>query len=234
MASVTGKTSIKIDELINSQIIDVTIDVAGNLLFETRGGAVINAGQVAPRESPIFTGNPQAPTPLDSDDDSSIATTEFVKNLLALLSFAPLDSPVFTGTPTAPTPDTADNDTSIATTAFVKAQHTDSGWTAFPFAAAYQSYPGTEYVCQYRRIDKLVSSRGIFRLTSGANLAANTSYMIGTLPAGVRPSKQEWAMVPTNLQTVSARLIIATTGDVTVISPSVVAYISINHAWLID
>ena len=68
--------------------------------------------------SPIFTGNPTAPTPLATDDDTSIATTAFVKDQ----GYATLASPIFTGDPTAPTPATADNDTSIATTAFVKAQ----------------------------------------------------------------------------------------------------------------
>jgi len=68
--------------------------------------------------SPTFTGNPTAPTPATSDNDTSIATTAFVK----AQGYAPLASPTFTGNPTAPTPTTADNDTSIATTAFVKAQ----------------------------------------------------------------------------------------------------------------
>lgn len=33
--------------------------------------------------SPVFTGNPTAPTPVDGDDDTSIATTAFVKSVLA-------------------------------------------------------------------------------------------------------------------------------------------------------
>ena len=66
--------------------------------------------------SPIFTGNPTAPTPVTSDNDTSIATTAFVK----AQGYAPLASPAFTGNPTAPTAALADNDTSIATTAFVQ------------------------------------------------------------------------------------------------------------------
>jgi hypothetical protein len=95
----------------------------------------------APLASPVFTGDPQAPTPLTADNDTSIATTAFVKaqgystvtlpitesnvtNLVSdLAAKAPLASPVFTGDPQAPTPLTADNDTSVATTAFVKAQN---------------------------------------------------------------------------------------------------------------
>jgi hypothetical protein len=76
------------------------------------------AGVGAPLMSPVFTGDPQAPTPATADNDTSIATTAFVK----AQAYAPLASPVLTGDPQAPTPATADNDTSIATSAFVKAQ----------------------------------------------------------------------------------------------------------------
>lgn len=70
--------------------------------------------------SPVFTGDPQAPTPATADNDTSIATTAYVKANLAL--YATLASPVLTGDPQAPTPLATDNDQSIATTAFVKTQ----------------------------------------------------------------------------------------------------------------
>lgn len=72
--------------------------------------------------SPTFTGDPKAPTPAPGDDDTSIATTAFVTDglALALAGYAPLASPVFTGNPTAPTPSPGDKDTSLATTAFVQ------------------------------------------------------------------------------------------------------------------
>jgi hypothetical protein len=41
-------------------------------------------GLKAPLASPAFTGNPTAPTPAVSDDDTSIATTGFVKDIAAL------------------------------------------------------------------------------------------------------------------------------------------------------
>ena len=72
----------------------------------------------APLASPILTGNPQAPTPATTDNDTSIATTNYVK--LNLLSYATLASPILTGNPQAPTPITTDNDTTIATTAYVQ------------------------------------------------------------------------------------------------------------------
>lgn len=76
-----------------------------------------NALNTAPKDSPVFTGNPTAPTPAIDDDDFSIATTGFVKDQ----AYAPLASPALTGNPTAPTPAPGDNDTSIATSAFVTA-----------------------------------------------------------------------------------------------------------------
>lgn len=72
----------------------------------------------APLVSPVFTGNPTVPTQPTSDNDTSAASTAFVKAVVA--SYAPLASPIFTGNPTAPTQTAGDNDTSIATTAFVQ------------------------------------------------------------------------------------------------------------------
>ena len=71
----------------------------------------------APINNPVFTGDPQAPTPLTADSDTSIATTGFVK----AQNYAPLIGPLFSGDPRAPTPAAGDNDTSIATTAFITA-----------------------------------------------------------------------------------------------------------------
>jgi hypothetical protein len=86
--------------------------------------------------SPTFTGDPVAPTPLTADNDTSIATTAYVKAQWFMssgsetdpvwnsdkASYALLASPSLTWDPTAPTPGTSDSDTSIATTAYVKAQ----------------------------------------------------------------------------------------------------------------
>jgi hypothetical protein len=69
----------------------------------------------APLASPVFTGNPTAPTPAIADNDTSIATTAFIK----AQNYAPIDSPVFTGNAQAPNPPVGDNDASIATTQFV-------------------------------------------------------------------------------------------------------------------
>lgn len=108
--------------------------------------SVSDIEDAAPTHNPVFTGNPTAPTPLTTDNDTTIATTAFVKANRAevvggasgdydtlgkiegliedidaeLLLRAPIASPAFTGNPTAPTPTLADDDTSIATSAFVK------------------------------------------------------------------------------------------------------------------
>jgi hypothetical protein len=74
----------------------------------------------APLASPIFTGDPQAPTPITNDNDNSIATTGYVQ--ASLVNYAPLASPSLTGTPIAPTASAATNSTQIATTAYVKSQ----------------------------------------------------------------------------------------------------------------
>jgi hypothetical protein len=113
------------------------LSFSGGILTVTAGGGNVNnvgtptVGQLAfwtdathiqgvtvayaPIADPVFTGDPKAPTPATGDNDTSIATTAFVK----AQGYAPLAGPVFTGDPQAPTPAANDNDTSIATTAWV-------------------------------------------------------------------------------------------------------------------
>jgi hypothetical protein len=77
----------------------------------------IDLSKYAPLASPALTGTPTAPTAASSTNSTQIATTEFVKAVLA--SYAPLADPALTGTPTAPTAGAGTNSTQIATTAFV-------------------------------------------------------------------------------------------------------------------
>lgn len=86
--------------------------VAGRTGAVTLG--VADVAGAAPKASPAFTGSPTAPTAPPEDDDTTIATTAHVKDVLG-------SSPVLGGNPTAPTPGTSDNDATIATTAFVRA-----------------------------------------------------------------------------------------------------------------
>ena len=124
-------------------------------VFARTGAVVAAAGDytvaqvtgAAPLAGPVFTGDPQAPTPATADNDTSIATTAFVKNqgyltvapvtsvfgrtgavvaasgdytVAQVTGAAPLVSPTFTGTPTAPTAAAGTNTTQVATTAFVQ------------------------------------------------------------------------------------------------------------------
>lgn len=107
-------------------------DVSGNPI---PGASAADLALKADINSPTFTGDPKAPTPAIGDNDTSIATTAWVKGLLTspdLSGFAPIASPTFTGDPKAPTPATSDNDTSIATTAFVKAVVSSVNFTPTP------------------------------------------------------------------------------------------------------
>jgi hypothetical protein len=90
-------------------------------------GIAVSSLGLASLASPIFTGDPQAPTPTTADNDTSIATTAFVKaqgyaTIASLASYAPLASPALTGSPTAPTAAVGTSTTQIATTAFVDAE----------------------------------------------------------------------------------------------------------------
>jgi Collagen triple helix repeat (20 copies) len=89
--------------------------VAGQVAEWVTSTTITGVSTYAKLASPVFTGNPQAPTPTVLDSSASIATTSWVNQQL----YAPKNSPVFTGDPQAPTAAIGDNDTSIATTAFV-------------------------------------------------------------------------------------------------------------------
>lgn len=70
-------------------------------------------------DSPTFTGDPQSVTFPKTDNDTTIATTAFVHDVVS--DYAPLDSAALIGTPTAPTVTPAtDASDAIATTQFVQ------------------------------------------------------------------------------------------------------------------
>lgn len=119
-------------------------------------GAVPSVSSLAPINSPVFTGVPQAPTPTIGDNSAKLATTAFVMDA----GFAPTASPHFTGGPTAPTPSPGDNDTSLATTAFVQAALTALVGSSF-------SLPG------YIQIGPILLQFGAYSLgTAGGDSAA--------------------------------------------------------------
>ncbi len=80
--------------------------------------------QKANLANPIFTGFPRAPTPLTNDNSTLIATTQYVKENIAVVNaaislLAPNNNPAFTGLVTAPTPPLNDSSIRVATTEFV-------------------------------------------------------------------------------------------------------------------
>lgn len=68
---------------------------------------------LAPINSPVFTGEPEAPTPASGDSSTNIATTAFVQQALTAL---------LAGSPTTTTQTPGTLNTTIATTAFVGAE----------------------------------------------------------------------------------------------------------------
>ena len=128
--------------------------------WNTRTGDVtlllsdITAAGGAPIASPVFTGNPAAPTRLAGDSSGGLATTAFVQQAIAgnpaVSSFntrtgavtlltadvlaaggAPLASPALTGTPTATTAPQGDVSNRIATDAFVSNALASGAVTSF-------------------------------------------------------------------------------------------------------
>jgi hypothetical protein len=84
---------------------------------------------IAPLANPHFTGDPQAPTPATTDNDTSLATTAFVRSAISTYSpppnlsgYAPLASPAFTGVPTAPNAAQNTDTVQLATCHFVNVE----------------------------------------------------------------------------------------------------------------
>ena len=132
----TPQTNDNSNRLATTEFVWDAVDCAIDAVLQTnlvttwngRGGDVLmtidditNAGG-APRDTPVFIGNPTAPTPAAADNSQSIATTAFVQAAITAAGgtiYAPLNSPVFTGVPTAPTAAPGSSTGQLATTAFV-------------------------------------------------------------------------------------------------------------------
>ena len=90
--------------------------------------------------SPVFTGVPEAPTPVAATNNTQIATTAFVNTAINNFGisagniYAPIASPTFTGVPAGPTATASANSNQLATTAFVQAQKIDTALSGTPTA----------------------------------------------------------------------------------------------------
>jgi hypothetical protein len=160
-------------EWINPTAPDFISSVSSPLAV-TSGNLTVDLSAYAPLASPVFTGDARAVTPATSDDDTSIATTAFVKAQGYLTSApvtsvagrtgaitlavadvsgaAPLASPVFTGDARAVTPSLSDNDTSIATTAFVKGQSYLTASALTPYAPLAGATFTGDVTCQTKLV----------------------------------------------------------------------------------
>lgn len=77
-----------------STLVKGVVKLAGDLGGTADLPTVPELASKAPLASPIFTGNPEAPTQIQSDDSNKIATTSFVKSAVAIqpsFSMAALD-----------------------------------------------------------------------------------------------------------------------------------------------
>lgn len=185
-------------------------------LYVRVGGA--NLEVLAPLESPVFTGNPRAPTPTVDDNDTSIATTAYVLGQASTVapsmdgaaavgtstrharadhvhptdtSRAPLVSPAFTGTPEAPTAPAGTTTTQIATTQFVAAALTPTAWAAPVLLNSWANYGGAYSDAGYYR-----DAAGVVHL-QGAIRNGTVGAASFTLPAGFRPAAAQAYAIPT-------------------------------------
>ena len=121
-----------------------------------------------------------ATTPATGDDDTSVATTAFVK----AQAYATLASPTFTGTVTLPagtvatTATQGDNDTSVATTAFVTtAANARASTAANTFTAAQAVTPSVQTSAGALDMDasNFIEVAGVSYNTTPTGLVVGTS-----------------------------------------------------------
>lgn len=70
----------------NVPFIGQQVTGAGGIVYQwdgTKWAAAVPSTAYAPIDSPTFTGDPKGPTPATGDNDTSLATTAFVKNVIA-------------------------------------------------------------------------------------------------------------------------------------------------------
>jgi hypothetical protein len=148
----TNTTQLATTAFVQAAITAIPANVSS---FNTRTGAVtlttadITGAGGAPAASPAFSGVPTAPTPVTASNDTTVATTSFVKSAIAaggVSSFnsrtgavtlnssdisavggALLASPGLTGVPTAPTAVAGTNTSQLATTQFVTSALASAG-----------------------------------------------------------------------------------------------------------
>jgi hypothetical protein len=74
---------------IDNVALTVPVAVVNGGTGSTNAAAALNTLGAAPLASPVFTGDPQAPTAATTDADTSLATTAFVHNVVATSCWSP-------------------------------------------------------------------------------------------------------------------------------------------------
>jgi len=209
--------------------------------------ATETASNYALLASPTFTGDPKAPTPAASDNDSSIATTAFVKaqgylttapvtsvagrtgaitlDVADVSGAAPTASPTLTGTPLSTTAAADTNTTQIATTAFVVGQASSTSPVMDGTAAV-----GTSL--KYARADHVHASD-----TSKADLASPTFTGTPSLPTGTTAVTQtagnNTTAVATTAFVTAAVPAFATVAQVVAANSTTTALAPVNQGFLL-
>ena len=209
--------------------------------------ATETASNYALLASPTFTGDPKAPTPAASDNDSSIATTAFVKaqgylttapvtsvagrtgaitlDVADVSGAAPTASPTLTGTPLSTTAAADTNTTQIATTAFVVGQASSTSPVMDGTAAV-----GTSL--KYARADHVHASD-----TSKANLDSPTFTGTPSLPTGTTAVTQtagnNTTAVATTAFVTAAVPAFATVAQVVAANSTTTALAPVNQGFLL-
>lgn len=133
---ISGETTGSIDAIISTNSVYSLVNQAfASLITEQTANMLF-----APINSPNFTGNSQAPTPLTGDFSTNIATTKFVQDvilttdnsgfltpLFAEQTFLPINSPSIMEFGEVPTASLGTSTDQIASTAFVNAQINANG-----------------------------------------------------------------------------------------------------------
>lgn len=193
--------------------------------------------QIAPLDSPSFTGIPKAPGYSGAADQiitlSHLSATQTVLQGF-IDSKAPLASPVFTGTPSAPTASAASNNTQISTTAFVK---TAVDTKATELTNSYTTYTNNAIVTYSNTVNTLLAAKASLNSPALTGVPTAPTAAAGTNTTQIASTaftSNAVATVQTNLNAAIAALndAIASTRPVPVASVFYIASSIVPYGYL--
>jgi hypothetical protein len=127
----------------------------------------------APINSPVFTGNPQAPTPLAGDNDTTIATTAFVANAVSAAGglLPSNNNPLMNGTASAGTGTSASRDDHVHPSDTSRAPLASPTFTGVPAAPTASTASNTTQIATTQFVQNVVAGIGSNFLTKTNNLS---------------------------------------------------------------